>query len=362
MRFTFIASLLLACAVAAVAAGSVGAGPGAKTTIVYDTFERDGGTYTLVDYAAKWSNPFGLGEMAVTDTRNFSGGTFNLSATPFRVGVDLSVFDHLKYIAISNQSFPVPANGSVTFSSEIAAQTPGTIPGLLINGVFGPPSTWTDPYSPPPPGFAPYAATVLEGQQAGVVMNVVDFCTGQLFDWFVAGTTAFALIERLPTSVTGNTSNPGCPGATYVGREQMYTQIVREVPVAAGVAHSVSIRYLTKKNEVEYVLDGVRVARVPNVGIPLDVQGLPYTGTYPSLGPGESLAGKIGSFSLGHGLFSLLDAFPFQHSGSPELSVSIPVGDSTAAGAGKARLFGQGAIGSFDNFVVTTKDTEAAGG
>ena len=29
-------------------------------------------------------------------------------------------------------------------------------------------------------------------------MNMVDFCTGQLFDWFVAGKTAFALIERLP--------------------------------------------------------------------------------------------------------------------------------------------------------------------
>ena len=73
----------------------------------------------------------------------------------------------------------------------------------------------------------------------------------------------------------------------------------------------------------------MRVARVPNVGIPLDKQGLPYTGTYPSLGPGENLAGKIGAFSLGHGLFSLLDAFPYQHPESPELSVSIPLGDSS---------------------------------
>lgn len=356
-----IALLVLACGLAAVGAGSVGAEPGAKTTIVYDSFQKDGGTYTLADYAAKWSNPFGLGEMALSDTRNFVGGTFNISAAPFRVGADFSVFDHLKYIAISNESFPVPSNGSVTFSSEIAAQTPGTIPGLTINGVFGPPFTWTDPYSPPPPAFAPYAATVMQGQQAGVVMNVVDFCTGQLFDWFVAGDTAFALVERLPTNVTGNTANPACPGATYVGREQMYTQIVREIPVDAGVAHDVSIRYTTKKNEVEFFLDGVRVARVPNVGIPLDKQGLPYTGTYPSLGPGENLAGKIGAFSLGHGLFSLLDAFPYQHPESPELSVSIPLGDSTPAVAGKARLFGQGAIGSFDNFVVTTKNTEAAG-
>jgi hypothetical protein len=229
-----------------------------------------------------------------------------------------------------------------------------------VNGVYGPPFTWLSPYSPPPPGFAPYSEPVMEGQQAGVVMNMIDFCTGQLFDWFVAGTTAFTLVERLPTNVTGNTSNPFCPGASYVGREKMYTQIVDEVPVAPGVAHSVSIRYTAKQNVVEFFLDGKRVTRVANVGIPLDVQGVDYSGTYPSLGPGEDLTGKIGAFAIGHGLFSLLDAFPFQHPEAPELSVSIPVGDSTAAGAGKARLFGQGAIGSFDDFAVTTKETPAS--
>ena len=363
MRFTFRAGVpaLLAVAAALAAAAAGGASNGSKTTVVYDTFEKDGGSYTLADYAAKWSNPYGLGEMALTDTRNFSGGTFNISATPFRVGADFSVFDHLKYIGISNQVFPVPAKGQITFSSEIAAQTPGTIPGLLVHGVYGPPFTWLSPYSPAPPGFAPYTAPVLQGQQAGVVMNMIDFCTGQLFDWFVAGETAFTLIERLPSNVTGNTSNPSCPGATHVGREKMYTQIVDEVPVEPGVAHTVSIRYTAKQNVVEYFLDGLPISRVANVGVPLDVQGVDYTGTYPSLGPGEDLTGKIGAFAIGHGLFSLLDAFPFQHPEATEMSVSIPVGDSTPAGAGQARLFGQGAIGSFDDFTVTTKETPAGG-
>jgi hypothetical protein len=354
-------ALLLLAVAAAVGAGSVSASNGAKTTVVYETFEKSGGAYTLADYATKWSNPYGLGEMAANDTRNFSGGTFNVSAVPFRVGADFSVFDHLKYIAISNEIFPVPAKGQVTFSSEIAAQTPGTIPGLTMHGVYGTPFTWLSPYSPPPPGFAPYSAPLMEGQQAGVVMNMIDFCTGQLFDWFVAGHTAFTLIERLPTNVTGNTSNPFCPGASYVGREKMYTQIVDEVPVTPGVPHTVSIRYTAKQNVVEYFLDGELISRVANVGIPLDVQGVGYTGVYPSLGPGEDLTGKIGAFAIGHGLFSLLDAFPYQHPEAPELSVSIPLGDSTAGGAGKARLFGQGAIASFDNFTVTTKETPAAG-
>lgn len=80
-----------------------------------------------------------------------------------------------------------------------------------------------------------------------------------------------------------------------------------------------------------------------NVGVPLDVQGKKYTGIYPSMGPGEPLAQKISGFVIGHGLFSLLDAFPFQHPEAPELAVSIPVAN---------RLFGQGARASFADFRV----------
>lgn len=363
----WLRAALAAVLVAGVSAGSALAADepnahGNTSVVVYDTFQKSSGSYTLADYAQKWSNAYGPGEMAVSDTRNFSGGTFNVSAAPFMTGYDFSVFDHLKYIGVSNQVFAVPQRGSVMFSSDIKAQTPGTIPGLMMHGVYGPPGTWLSPYTPPPFGFAPYQATVLQGQQAGVVMNMVDFCTGQLFDWFVAGNTAFTLIERLPTAVTGNTSNPNCPGATYVGRSKMYTQIIRQVPASPGVAHNVAIRYTQKahRNYVEYFLDGQLVSRVDNVGIPLDKQGVNYTGTYPSLGPGEDLSGQIHSFAIGHGLFSLLDAFPYQHPEAPELSVSIPVGDSTSAGAGKARLFGQGAIASFDNFIVTTADHDGS--
>jgi hypothetical protein len=253
---------------------------------------------------------------------------------------------------VSNSSFAVPTSGSVEFSSDMTAQTPGTITPLTQLGIYGPSGTWTDPNAPP--RTPDYQANVLQGQQAGVVMNMVDFCTGQLFDWFLSGNTAFTLIERLPTNVTGNTSNPNCPGATYVGREKMYTQIATEVPVTAGVTHHVSIKYSSSENSVAYFLDGKQITKVKNVGIPLDKQGVKYTGIYPSLGAGESLAGQIHSFSIGHGLFSLIDAFPYQHPEAPELSVSIPVGSGNPADAGRARLFGQGADGTWDNFVVTT--------
>ena len=140
----------------------------------------------------------------------------------------------------------------------------------------------------------------------------------------------------------------------------MYTQIIKELPITAGVAHHVAIRYTRDRtsDHVDFMLDGTRVARVGNVGVPLDRQDVKYTGIYPSLGPGERLRAKLDSFVIGHGTFSLLDAFPFQHPEAPELSVSIPVGSSNPADTGRARLFGQGAKASFDEFEVKTADAD----
>ena len=298
--------------------------PGAATALTYDSFGTGG--YTLADYQAKWSNPYGLGEMAINDTRDFSTGSFRISALPFQTAYDFSVFDHIKYLGVSTQSFAVPAGGTLTFSSTIQARTVGTQPGRIING--------TNVQS-----GLPYAAPTLEGQQAAAVMNMIDFKTGQLFDWFVSGSTAFTLIERLPSSVT----NPALPSSdpSYVGIDKMYTQIIDEVPIGPG-PQNVAITY-GRGDGVVFTLNGTVVSHINNVGIPLDKQGVPYSGIYPSYGPGELLASKIDSFSIGHGLFSLLDAFPFQHSDRPDLSVSISVAN---------RAFGQGIAATFDDFNV----------
>lgn len=85
-------------------------------------------------------------------------------------------------------------------------------------------------------------------------------------------------------------------------------------------------------------------ARAGDVGVPLDVQGRPFTGIYPSLGAGEPLGDDLDSFVIGHGLLSLLDAFPFQHPDRPDLGVSAPMAE---------RRFGQGAVGTWSRFEVT---------
>jgi hypothetical protein len=227
----------------------------------------------------------------------------------------------------------------VTFSATIDATVIGTQPGgRVIRGVYGPPGCAADPVCAA--DAESWEAVALEGQQAGATLHMIDFATGQLFDWFVSGSTAFALVERLPATVIGSPT-----GGT---RETMYTQIVKEVPIDAG-PHEVSITFFRDagKSYVDFKLDGTRVARVEKVGVPLDVQKRAYTGIYPSLGEGEQLGRQINSVTIGHGLFSLLDAFPFQHPDAPELSVSIPISE---------RIFGQGAGATFDDFVVTIDD------
>lgn len=330
-RLAVPALLLAGLTAATVAASPAEAGKRSVTTISYDNFDG-----TASEYAAKWGNPFGLGEMAAEGTRTHDGSTFRASALPFRTGADFSVFDHIKYLAVSNQVFTVPEKGSVTFSVTIDADTVGTDPaGRVIHGVYGPPGCADDPACAA--DAVPWAAAALEGQQAGATLHMIDFRTGQLFDWFVSGSTAFALIERLPASVIGSPD-----GGT---KETMYTQIVKEVPIGPG-PHRVSITFFRDAGSsyVDYVIDGDRIARVGKVGVPLDVQKVAYTGIYPSLGAGEDLRDDVDSLTIGHGLFSLLDAFPFQHPDAPELSVSIPLSE---------RLFGQGAAASFDDMVVT---------
>lgn len=324
--------------------------------VVYDDFSAP---YSLATYGAKWFNPYGMGDMGAScpdgspahgDTRSFADGTLFIDDAPFSCGADYSVYDHLKYIAISSQAFLVPLNGSLTFGSVIQVATPGTQNGRVVHGTYGPPGSY--------PNGPAYQATVFQGQQAGAVMNMINFATGQLFDWFVSQDRAFALIERLPSSVTGNTLDPDDPA--WVGPNKMYTQIITEFPVAAGVPHRVAITF-TRGNgagtsTVEYFFDGKRVAKVKTVGVPLDFQKQAYTGVYPALGPGEDLGSQLSAFVIGHGTFSLLDAFPFQwgwglQGCDPDwpmacaASVSIPLSE---------RLFGQGARAHFDDFTVTT--------
>lgn len=324
-------ALASGAALSLVSVGYVGvdASAAATTVVHYKSTSLD-------QYHQKWSNKYGPGELAAGGTLAVSrSGAVTVDAHRFNTVYDYSVFDHLKYIGVSSDSFGVPPSGSLEFAVNISASTPGTQAGRIIHGCYGAPgSFWaiTDSCA------RPWSQVALQGQQAGVVLNMINFQTGQLFDWFVSGDRVFALIERLPSSVTGNT--------TLVDLDKAYTQIIKEAPTEPGQAHHVSIRYSRApgQSSVDYFLDGNLFAHVDHVGVPLDKQGVPFTGYAASLGNGEQLS--LDSFQIGHGLFSLLDAFPYQDTSAPTLSVSIPFSE---------RAFGQGAVGIFSGFDVTTR-------
>jgi hypothetical protein len=325
--------LLTLCLVAPVAAlgtgGAASAGSPSTTKVKYDATNA-------AQYASMWANIYGPLELAAGGTLEVGRHGTTVAAVPFHVGADASVFDHLKYIGVSTESFAVPETGSLEFAVDITADTSGTDPDRVIRGCSGGPFSYP---SLDAACAAPYEHTVLEGQQAGVVLNMINFDTGQLFDWFVSDNQAFALIERLPSSVTGVAGTP---------IDLAYTQIIAATDIKPGKKHKVAIRYTRgpATSRVEYFLDGKLFASVDDVGVPLDVQGVPFTGYAPAIGHGEPLKDRLDSFQIGHGLFSLLDAFPYQDAGAPELSVSFPMSE---------RLFGQGAVGTWDKFVVTTR-------
>jgi hypothetical protein len=294
-------------------------------------------SHSLEEYTARWDLPMGPGEMAVNDTRVvYEDGVVSIAAVPFQTGAD-EIHDHAKYFAASHDTFAMPENGSLQFSADISATTPGTQPGRVIHGH----------YTDTPDGGRPYAQPTIEGQQAALMLDMQNLETGQLFDWFVSGRSAFALIERLPSSVRNPTLSAANPD--YVGLEKIHTQIIKAAPLEPGGTHNYAIRYTrdATRSFVEYLLDGELFARVDHVGIPLDTQGVRYTGVYPSYNnaPGEELGPRMDTFVMVHGLYSVLDAFPFQHADAPEQAVSVPLAE---------RLFGQGAQGSFSKFEVTT--------
>jgi hypothetical protein len=118
--------VLAACvslAVIAFAGSGMATSPN-ETVLVYDDFSTGDNS--------KWSTPFGPGETASPDADHqvtYPNGAQKVRAVPFRTGMDFSVFDHLKYIEISDSVFPVPDKGSLEFSVDLTAQTRGQFPG-----------------------------------------------------------------------------------------------------------------------------------------------------------------------------------------------------------------------------------------
>lgn len=336
------------------------------TIQIYDDFETDvagAAGYDQDDYDAKWFHPFfdiGVGEPTLPV--GFEGGALDLDAVPFTYAngevtslpFPAPTFDHIKYIGVSNEEFSIPVNGSLMFSADIVARTPGAVPGLEMRA--------TDAITGEPVHY-----DMLEGRQAMVTLHMINLLTsdpaesGQLFDFLVSENKALGLTERL-----FGFGNP--PGDV----NKAYTQIVFEVDLEPGVVHNFAIRYSRKpglpKDQVEWLIDGKVVGKIKTIGVPLDDQRPVYYSQFPITDPsdpagaGEELKSRMNTVRMAHGLFSLLDVWPY---GAATTStgfsgVVIPDGSPTEGiksdGNGDyvdTRIWGQGAQGYLDNFTVT---------
>lgn len=285
-------------------------------------------------YASRWVLPMKPGEIAANDIRKAERGMLSIGAAPFRTGAD-AIFDHAKYFAVSHDSFPMPKNGSLQFSVDIKATTPVMQPVKLIEAA----STDT------PNDGRPYRQPAIKGQQAAMIFNMTNVETRQAFNWFVSGSFVFALIERLPGSVRppGLTASDSTDGSL----DSIHSQIIKSAPMKPGETHSLAIRYTrcAAASTVDYFLDGNLFAHVDHVGFPLDTHRGACTGVDHSLYslPGGEHRRRMDTFAMGHGLYSMPEAFLFQHRDAPEQAVSIPIGE---------RLFGQDAGGEFSRFEV----------
>ena len=315
---TVLAAFLLAFAAPAAAVH--------KTTVLYDDFA--GGAQA---YPQKWSLFFSLEQQfGATNLPSFAGGKLVLDAQPFRGWMDKSCAplfqvcvnaDHVKYQAFSTRSFAVPRRGSVTLSADIEGLTSGTRPGYVV------PAT---------------GRRLPEAHQAAAVMQLLDPTVGQTFDWFVSRHEAIPKLER--------TLAPIGP----VGLDRAYTQFLHPVAIGPG-PHRYAMRYargLARRDEADWYIDGKRVAVVHDIGIPLDVQDPAHWGhvVFRSLGPGQRVASRMNALSIGHGIYSFVDNFPFFPAyelfpAYQQFFVSIPKDQ---------RIFGQGIDARFDNFRVVT--------
>lgn len=277
----------------------------------YDDFS-DGSTY-----ADRWFDVatfLGVGEPEAIETRSFANGRLNLEATPFVTSHD-HVLDHMKYLALSTRNYNVPQRGSVEVSADIVATETGCSNNLRV------PATGRRLSTP---------------QQAAATLTLTDRGdTGVNFTWYVSSTRALAVYER--TSLKGECD-----------LSKNFTQIVQDIAITPGT-HTFAIRYLRNlgpggfEDKVDWVIDGWTRAAIRQAGVPLATPPRANNMTFPAQGAGERLDTRLNKLSVGHGLGSMVDEFPFNQ--CPTGQVSIPQNQ---------RIWGQGIAASFDNIRVET--------
>ena len=226
---------------------------------------------------------------------------------------------------LSNESFPVPGQGSITRfrhdrcpPSWARRRRPRHPRHLRTAGCADDPVCAA--------GKKPWRQSPSRASRRGATLHMIDFATGQLFDWFLSAPHAI----RPGRTAAGH--GRGSPSAGPA--RTMYTQIVKKSHSEPG-PHDVAIR------SVAIGASPTSTSRSTDPGCARQARWRPSTSS--------ELASRASTPSLGRGsprppdrprhhrarTVQLLDAFPFQHPDAP--SAACPSDQRTHLGSGAVR-------------------------
>ncbi|KAM9951071.1 hypothetical protein ACTFIT_012175 [Dictyostelium discoideum] len=232
----------------------------------------------------KWNN-FQFGSfVAEQGTLSKEDGYIRLESNPFTLTTELSVLDHIKYLAVSNQVFSIPQGGSLFSNFSIRGKALG------------------NKNHPFPLDLVEQDDIESEIRFASGSLNVLDFKTSIVADFMISNSKLYALYERLPFSRGEELGN--------------YAAFVYTIPVAdikdQSKFNDVSVEYNGEKKSIHWYLDDKEVFKVDQVGhfsqLVGDQQLVERGGSLiMSKGGVETLAFPTG-VQVCFGVFSILDA------------------------------------------------------
>jgi hypothetical protein len=310
---------------------------------VWDSFANG---FTVDAPEAKWfhfaAGPF-VGNNGHTSTHNggmyiSAPGTHPLTGEPAFTSTVApegssglpGALDHVKWLVYMNHSsswgypgFDAQWDYELSCSTSISGQTYGT-------------------------QFHPFGGQVSNAQDdlrlASFAMNTIDFQSYMVFDFMVTNGRIYAIYERLPF------------GRGTLGNYAAFTYAIPVGTLTPWTAQQTTISYDRRGGVVRWILNGVEVFRVSNIGYRIDRQWMviDHGGVEQSVSMNQ-LACGMGMFSLldaaspwGAGLVRLSSTPNFYY--QPQQGTSQPLWFADESSNEGSRLFGQGArfhVGSY---------------
>jgi hypothetical protein len=193
-----------------------------KTKTLYDDFitpQLNQSKWTIAAFPLGDGN-FWRWEEPSPDIKT-GNGMLELTVNPYtKFHNEVQIFDNPKHLYLGTQSFPVPDNGSITFSCQMGAVTHN-----------GDPDDFRD-------GFASF--------------NVLDFQTAMVFDFIATSSKIGVIYERLLI-----------PGITT--QKEAFTEIIEVAKNEPAKLSHCQIRYSAQANQVDYLFGGKTVYSVKDL-------------------------------------------------------------------------------------------------